>query len=83
MGPPRNEAVILAGEAQLRRDLTGWMRDICARWGLAPELTAPEDVKAYLRGLHYRDPQEGPPELVVVALSGVDGLNTTGHIRPV
>lgn len=41
MGPPRNEAVILAGEAQLRSDLTGWMRDICAGWGLAPELTAP------------------------------------------
>ncbi len=83
MGPPRNEAVILAGEAQLRSDLTGWMRDICAGWGLAPELTAPEDVKAYLRGLPYRDPQEGPPELVVVALPGVDGLNTTDQIRKV
>lgn len=50
---------------------------------LAPELTAPEDVKAYLRGLPYRDPQEGPPELVVVALPGVDGLNTTDQIRKV
>ena len=82
-GPPKNEIVLLAGEPETRGELTTWTREICAGWGLAPELTAPEDVKAYLRGLHYRAPQEGPPELVVIALPGVDGLNAAEHIRRV
>ncbi len=45
-----------------------------------PAADRPGDVKAYLREL--RGPC-APPELVVIALPGVDGLNAAEHIRRV
>lgn len=84
VGPPRHEILILTDTPERRGELTGWMKKIYSVWNVAlPPLNAPEDVKAYLRGLHYRAPQEGPPELVVIALPGVDGLNAAEHIRRV
>lgn len=83
-GPPKHEILLLADTPQRRSDFSGWMREIYDTWKMPlPPLNAPEDVKAYLRGLHYRAPQEGPPELVVIALPGVDGLNAAEHIRRV
>jgi len=75
-GSPRDEALILAADQQTRNDLTNWTRDACAGWGLFSEITAPEDTKAYLR-----DPPPRPPRLVILALPGVDGLNSAQELR--
>lgn len=45
---------------------------------LAPELTAPEDVKACLRELPR---PSAPPEALVIAVASVDSLNAAEHIR--
>jgi len=75
-GPPRNEALILASDQQVQKDLTDWTRDFCTRWSLLSEVSAPEDAKAYLL-----DPPPGSPRLVILALPGVDGLNTAQEVR--
>ena len=81
VGPPKHEILILADTPQQRDKLTGWAREIYASWKMTlPPLIVPEDVKAYLREL--RGPC-APPELVVIALPGVDGLNAAEHIRRV
>jgi len=51
-------------------------------WRIPPRGGAiPEDVKAYLRELHELQKEDVPPELVVIAMEGVDSLNIADHIR--
>ena len=78
-GPPKNEILILADTPQMRSDLTDWMREIYTAWDKPlPALNVPEDVKVYLREVRWPEP---PPEAVVIAMAGVDGLRTAEHIR--
>lgn len=79
VGPPKHEILILADTPQQRDKLTGWAREIYASWKMTlPPLIVPEDVKAYLREL--RGPC-APPEVVVIAMAGVDSLNAAQQIR--
>lgn len=79
MGPPKNEILLLADTPQMRSSLSGWMREIYAEWDRPlPALKVPEDVKTYLRELHW---PQAPPEAVVIALTGVDSLKAAEQIR--
>jgi len=79
VGPPKHEILLLADTPQRRNKLTGWMREIYDTWKMAlPPLNVPEDVKAYLRELPR---PSAPPEMVVIAMAGVDSLNTAQQIR--
>lgn len=80
-GPPGNEVLLLADDPQRRSSLTAWTQDIFAGWAMTPEITAPEDVKTYLREMYYQHAQDKPPMMVIVALSNVAGLNTVEQIR--
>lgn len=81
-GPPKHEILLLTDTPQRRSDFSGWMREIYAIWKMTlPPLAAPEDVKAYLRELHELQKEDVPPELVVIAMEGVDSLNIADHIR--
>ena len=81
-GPPKHEILLLTDTPQRRSDFSGWMREIYAIWKMTlPPLVAPEDVKAYLRELHELQKEDVPPELVVIAMEGVDSLNIADHIR--
>ena len=78
-GPPKNEVLILADTQQMRSDLTGWMREIYATWEMPlPPLHVPKDVKDYLRKVRWPC---APPEAVIIAIPGVDSLNTAEQIR--
>lgn len=81
-GPPKHEILLLTDTPQRRSDFSDWMREIYAIWKMTlPPLIAPEDVKAYLRELHELQKEDVPPELVVIAMEGVDSLNIADHIR--
>ncbi len=67
---------ILAPERDAGRQLSGWLGAWCAEHGILPRLDVPED----LRGYFYMVGAD-PPDVVMVALPGVAGLNTVEHLR--
>ena len=79
MEPPKNEVLILADTPQMRSNLTDWMQEIYKVWNMPlPKLNVPTDVKTYLRELRWPEP---PPEVVVIAMTGVDSRRAAERVR--
>lgn len=67
---------ILTDDRVLREELRSWALDCLTRRGLFPQLETPEDLEA----AYYRI-RTLQPDLAVVALLGVAGLNAAEHLR--
>ena len=67
---------IVTDDQALHPYLRDWATAHLTPGGLFPQVDAPKDLRAF----YYRL-QASPPDLAVVALPGVAGLNSAEHIR--
>ncbi len=66
--------VILADDSG--RQISEWTKRFCAQHGLFPAVELHEDSKGF-----YDAVKKGEPSGVIIALSGVAGLNAAEHLR--